>query len=81
MNHIQRKRLFLILMMKVTLYRLQYNYKKIISLSVADIDSKNDDVIVNELNASWSMNSDKLTLSNISFTINKVRYTDTLVDE
>ena len=38
-------------------------------------------VIVNELNASWYMNSEKLTLSNISFTVNKVRYTDTLVDD
>ena len=50
-------------------------------LFLADAYSKNDDVIVNELNASWSMNSEKLTLSNISFTVNKVRYTDTLVDE
>ena len=81
MNHIQRKRLFLILMMKVTLYTCFSIIIKKISLSVTDIDSKNDDVIVNELNASWSMNSDKLTLSNISFTVNKVRYTNTLVDE
>ena len=51
------------------------------SIFLTDIDHKNDDVIVHELNASWSMNSDKLTLSNISFTVNKVRYTDLLFDE
>ena len=50
-------------------------------LFLADAYSKNDDVIIHELNASWSMNSEKLTLSNISFTVNKVRYTDTLVDD
>ena len=39
---------------------------------LADADHINNDVIVHKLNASWSMNSDKLTLSNISFTVNKV---------
>ena len=37
--------------------------------------STDDDVTVQGLTASWSMDSNKLTLNNVSFTVSKVRDT------
>ena len=36
-------------------------------------DTDKDDVIVQDLSAYWSMDSNKLTLNSISFSVNKVR--------
>ena len=40
---------------------------------INDSDTDKDDVIVQDLSASWSMDSNKLTLNSISFSVNKVR--------
>ena len=40
---------------------------------INDSDTDKDDVIVQDLSASWSMDNNKLTLNSISFSVNKVR--------
>ena len=40
---------------------------------INDSDSDKDDVIVQDFSASCSMDSNKLTLNSISFSVNKVR--------
>ena len=44
----------------------------IICLQSVPSDSGANEVIVQDLTASWSMDENKLSLSNISFTVNKV---------
>ena len=44
----------------------------IICLQSVPSDSGANEVVVQDLTASWSMDENKLSLSNISFTVNKV---------
>ena len=44
----------------------------VICLQSVPNDSDANEVIVKDLTASWSMDENKLSLSNISFTVNKV---------
>ena len=44
----------------------------VICLQSVPNDSDANEVTVQDLTASWSMNANKLSLSNISFTVNKV---------